>query len=236
MVNEVPTPQQMADSGLSGDTLSEAIWSIVKDMPNDERQRYLNTPVTATVWHGTRRREPIEQLKREGFCSYTPEQAQRWMAEAKQRLCEKKKAKAGGLICKSLERAQQRVTSFINAPYRGQFSVTGVEEAACGEPDKLDSGWADRNPEFMNDLLMYQAPVQINNQILEEMFGKPIKATLRLHLTARNLLGPHDIHTKQRCFAPEEIVDIEPCPQKTQSAYKRAYWPYVKRTERGWQR
>lgn len=216
----------MADSGLRGNALSDAIWAITKDMPDEERQRYLNTEVTATLWHGTRRKEPIEQLKREGFCSYTKEQAEQWMAEAKQRLCEKKKAKAGGLICKSLDRAQKMIGSFIDTPYRGKFSVTGIEGDACGEPETLDSGWADRNPEFMNDLLMYQAPAQMTTQILEEMFGKPVKATLRLKTTARHLFGPQDIHTEQRCFTPEEIVDIVPCPPKTQSAYKRAYFPF----------
>jgi len=180
-----------------------------------EAQEFLDQEVTATVWHGTRRKESIEQLKRDGFCSYTEEQAVNWLAEASEKLAEE--TKVGPRTAKYMGRIKTRVLHEVLQPYRGKFSVTGIEEAACGEyPTRLDSGWASRNPEFMWDFLHARTITvtrgkEITDEILTEMFDDPMKVKLRIKVKLRQLLGPQDIHLEQRCFRPEEIVSIEKC-------------------------
>jgi hypothetical protein len=215
--------QELVDSGLVGVDLAKAIWDMWKTYPEDVRREFLEQTVTATVWHGTRRREPIEDLKKYGFCSYTQEQALRWLNEAHRRLVEK--TKAGPRVTKHLEKWKEMIHSKVLEPSRGYFSVTGIEETACGEApcpftgrpgqENLLSGWADRNPEFVYDYLYIRATPQELDKFLTEMFGKPLKVKLRIKLQLEQLLNPTDIHTKQRCFKPEEIIDITPCPPKT---------------------
>ena len=216
--------QKIVDSGLSGLQLTDALYGAYAQLPDHQRQAFLNTRVTATVWHGTRRRESIEELKRNGFCSYTQEQAIRWLDEAHRRLSAK--IKPGPRVTKSLEKWKAMVRGHVKEPWRGYLCVTAIEDAACGEqahnpftgrPDSgnLMSGWADRNPEFVYDYLMLRATPQELDRILTEMFGRPIKVKLRVSVEVRTLLNPQDMHLKQRCFSPAEIIDITPCPPKT---------------------
>lgn len=227
--------QQLVDLGFDGIALSEAIFIKYQELPESEqmkflggretmRRTFLDEIVTATVFHGTRRRESIEELKRNGFCSYTYEQAVRWLDEAHRRLTGK--IKAGPRTTKQLEEWKKSKLIWTRDPHRGQFSVTAIEEDACGEsphdpftgkPDSasLLSGWADRNPEFVYDYLMMKATPRQLDQILTEMFGKPIKVKLRVRMRVRQLMNPQDIHIPQRCFKPHEIVEITPCPPKT---------------------
>lgn len=232
--------QQLVNLGLDGVALSEAIFIKYQALPETEQMRFLggrevmrrtflDEIVTATVWHGTRRREPIADLKRYGFCSYTYQQAVRWLDEAHRRLVGK--TKAGPRTTKHLEKWKQSRLTGVKDPHRGQFSVTAIEEDACGEsphdvftgkPDSasLLSGWADRNPEFVYDYLMMRATPQQLDQILTEMFGKPLKVKLRVRMRVRQLMNPQDIHIPQRCFKPSEILEITPCPPKTAKQLK----------------
>ena len=185
-----------------------------------EAQQFLDQEVTATVWHGTRRKESIEELKRKGFCTYTDEQAVEWLGEAIRNLEERKKV--GPIISKQLARRQANILHETRQPYRHKFSVTGIEEAACGEdrPENLMSGWADRNPEFIWDMLWspWRVKPKVVDEILDEKFGEPTKVKLKVKVQLRQLLSPQDIHLEQRCFMPEEIVSIEKCPPKAKGA------------------
>lgn len=219
------TAQELVDSGLTGVELSEAIWKSYDAQPESEKEhlKYLRQKVTATVWHGTRRREPIEELKKYGFCSYTEKQAGQWLEEAHRRLMER--TQAGPRVRQRMEKHKNLILSHVKEPWRGKFSVTGFWWAACGEGEdrftgesmerQLDSGWADRNPEFVWDYLFWRANKKVTDQILTEMFGKPIKVKLKVKVELRQLLNPQDMHLEQRCFTPEEILSIEPCPPKT---------------------
>lgn len=220
----VPSAQAVADSGLVGMKLYEEllkIWESVEKLGSSETKAFLDQEIYATVWHGTRRRESIEELKKNGFCSYTKEQAVEWLKEARKLMCERDYI--GPRFCKYLDRWERNILQEIsNETYRGKFSVTGIEEAACGEdtPDDIDSGWGWRNPEFLWDYLYanYHLTPKKVDDILTVMFGKPVKVKLRLKLTVRHLLNPQDIHTEQRCFSPQEIVSIVPCPPKAKGA------------------
>ena len=217
-MREATTPQQLIDSGLSGEALITALFNRSLELPTDESRAFLDQEVETRVWHGTRRRESIEDLKRSGFCSYTREQAVRWLEEASKRLCEK--LRAGPRVCKSLDRKQAGILLEVSQPYRGKFSVTGRESAACGEdePENLMGGWADRNPEFIWDSFGWRATPKVANEILTEMFGRPLKVELRVKVKAHQLVSPQDMHLEQRCFRPEEIVSITPCPPKVKRA------------------
>lgn len=187
---------------------------------NKEAQAFLDQEVTATVWHGTRRKESIEELKKNGFCTYTDEQAVQWLAEALTKLDER--TKVGPRVTKQLEKRKASILYEIRQPYRCRFSVTGIEEAACGEdaPERLMSGWADRNPEFMWDFLWspWRVKPKVVDAILTEQFGEPLKVKVKIKTTVRSLLSPQDIHLEQKCFLPEDIVSIEKCPPKAKGA------------------
>lgn len=215
------TAQEIVGSGLTGVELEDALFNELDKLPHDQWQSWLDQQVTATVWHGTRRRESIEEL-RNGFCSYTKEQAIDWLTQAHQLLCEK--TKVGPRVCKALDRHRVGIMYEVSQPHRGKFSVTGIENTACGvgtdsltgkpREESLQSGWGDRNPEFVWDYLHWRAGPKITDDILTEMFGRPVKVKLKVQLPVRALLGPQDIHLEQRCFKPEEIISIEPCPPK----------------------
>ena len=217
-MREATTPQQLIDSGLSGTALANAILGRWNKLPEPRARALLDQEVEARVWHGTRRQESIEDLKRNGFCSYTKEQAVDWLAEASQRLCEK--LKAGPRVCQSLDRRRASILLEVSQPYRGKFSVTGIEPATCGEdePENLMGGWADRNPEFVWDFLYGRATPKVTDEILTEMFGRPLKVELRVKVKTQWLVGPQDIQLEQRCFKPDEIVNITPCPPKVKRA------------------
>ncbi len=219
-VKPIPSAQAIADSGVRGETLFKKLDELWGSLADKEAQVFLDQEVYATVWHGTRRRESIEELKRNGFCSYTKEQAMEWLKEARRLMCERDYI--GPRLCKYLDARERDILSQVAGDYRGKFSVTGIEGTACGEdaPDDIDSGWGDRNPEFVWDYLYanYHLTPKKADEILTIMFGRPVKVQLRLKLTVRHLLGPQDIHMKQRCFSPQEIVSIVPCPPKARGA------------------
>ena len=212
----------------TGQELAEKIWETVDEIQGKsallepfaplkkEAQEFLDQEVTATVWHGTRRKEPIEQLRRFGLCTYTDEQAVRWLEEAVTKLHDK--TKVGPRISKELARRQANILYETRQPYRHKFSVTGIEQAACGEdaPENLMGGWAARNPEFIWDMLWspWRVKPRVVDEILTEMFGEQLKVKLRLKVTVRQLLSSQDIHLEQKCFRPEEIISIEKCPPK----------------------
>lgn len=216
--------QRLADKGgLTGIELSDRTFDTLETLPREKHRAFHESLITVTVWHGTRRREPIEQLKREGFCTYTEEQAARWLQEVHRRLCER--TKVGPRVCKSLDRTRAMILANTSQSYRRYFSVTAIEDSACGEgfnpftgkpdSDNLMSGWGHRNPEFVYDYLQWRANPLTTDQVLTEMFGRPLKVTLRLRLPIELLYSPQDMHTKIRCFKPEEIISIVPCPPKT---------------------
>jgi len=224
MENFAAKAQGLADR-YTGTELTEKIWETVDEIQGKrepfaplkkEAQEFLDQEVIANVWHGTRRKESIEELKKSGFCTYTDEQAVQWLGEAIENLA--KKTKVGPIISKQLARRQANILYETRQPYRHKFSVTGIEEAACGEdqPENLMSGWAARNPEFVWDMLWapWRVKPEVVDGILTEKFGEPIKVKLRVKVKVRQLLGPQDIHLEQRCFRPEEIISIEKCPPK----------------------
>jgi len=208
--------QALADRYTGGE-LEEKLWNIYEEIETtrgkQSAQEFLDQEVVANLWHGTRRKESIEELKKHGFCTYTDEQA---LAEALQKLDEK--TKVGPRITLQLQKRRAIILYEIRQPHRCRFSVTGIEKAACGEdePENLMSGWANRNPEFIWDMLWspWRVKPKVVDEILTEMFGEPLKVKLRLKVKVRQLLGPQDIHLEQRCFKPEEIISIEKCPPK----------------------
>jgi hypothetical protein len=216
---EVSSAQRLADeyTGIElMDRLLDLYEKIEETHGRDTAQKFLDQEVVATLWHGTRRKEPIEHLRQYGFCTYTDEQAVAWLAEAYRQLREK--TRWGPRISTWMAKKQANILYETRESHRHKFSVTGIESAACGEdePENLMSGWADRNPEFIWDMLWapWRVKREVVDEILTDMFGRPIKVTLRLKVEARQLLGPQDIHLEQRCFSPQEIISIERCPPK----------------------
>lgn len=217
---DITTRAQDLVNRYTGVELNEKLWEAYEEIKErsgrEAAQKFLDQEVTATVWHGTRRKEPIEQLREYGFCTYTDEQAVQWLEEAVKKLHDK--TKVGPRISKELARRQANILYETRQPYRHKFSVTGIEAAACGEddPENLMSGWAARNPEFIWDMLWspWRVKPKVVDEILTEMFGEQLKVRLRLKVEVRQLFGPQDIHLKQRCFRTEEIISIERCPPK----------------------
>jgi len=152
------------------------------------------------VYHGTRRKEPIEHLKKYGFCSYNLAQAEEWLEQ------EMEKAIKSGQLLFNGKRIRERVEELkrmVREPGRMLFSVTAIEEDV--------PGWADRNPEFIYDLLAGRLPKEKVREFLREKFGPPLKVILKLKLPVRKVMGiPQDIHTDLYCFTPEQIIDIQP--------------------------
>ena len=214
------SPQEIVDTGLSGSALANALWGTFQEIYSkspEEAQRFLHEKVTSTVWHGTRRKETDEELLKNGFCSYTQDQAMDWVQEASRLICEKKyKGKPGPIVCKRMDRRQAGILYNIRGPGRGQFSVSGIKEASCGDKSRsLMGGWADRNPEFMYDLCYQNGLTEKETaEILGEMFGKPRRVELKVKIKVQDHFDPQDIHLEQRCFKPEEIVKIEACSPK----------------------
>jgi len=180
----------------------ELLWEEYRRIRTEEGElaakRFLDEERAFIVWHGTRRKESPQYLRAYGFCSYTLEQADLWIDEATRRARE--------LTVTITQKRVAYVKDMIRDPGRMLFSVTAIEEAV--------HGWADRNPEFIYDLLWVRLPETKWRRILRDMFGPPMKVTLLLNLPVRQVMGgPQDIHTGLHCFRPEEILDVEILPE-----------------------
>lgn len=193
--------QELANT-YTGGTLSRAVREalIEADLkPSDILERY----VTATVWHGTRRKESDEELRQEGFCTYEPKQVEEWLDEALNLIVEK--TNPGPRTLKRLQQLKTQIARQAHESWRRQLSVSAFEEDSCG--------WGFRNPELVHDFL-YRAvgdKRELFNEILTELFGEPRKIKITTEVPVSGLLNPQDIHLPVLCIKPKEIVSIEPC-------------------------
>lgn len=184
--------------------ISEQLWEEYKHIREAKGEmaarQFLDEEREFIVWHGTRRKESPEELKKYGFCTYTTPEADKWLEEEAEKAGKSSKLTFNG---ESIARRVNELKRLVREPGRQVFSATAIEEDV--------PGWADRNPEFMYDLLTHRLPKEEWEAILREKFGPRLKVTVKLKLPVRQVLGvPQDIHTEIRCFSPEQIVDVTP--------------------------
>lgn len=211
--------QELA-SRMTGVELDKAIYAILPKAAEAKNplNRILNRKVLTTVWHGTRRVESDEELRRNGFCTYEPSQVKEWLDEAMDRVIEK--ASPGSRKLKYLNTWKETFVKQAYEPWRRQVSVSGIKEASCG--------WGFRNPELVHDLLNFAVGgTTLFNDILTEMFGEPRRIEIKTYIGIRELLIPQDIHIPVLCIKPEEIVSIEHCHIQ---AEELAHFPKTGRT------
>lgn len=191
----------MAETGRRAD-ISDQLWEeynrIRQEKGEMAAKQFLDEEREFTVWHGTRRKETPKELKKYGFCSYTAPKADKWLEDEARKAVKSSKLTFNG---ESIAKRVNELKRAVREPGRQVFSVTAIEEDV--------PSWADRNPEFMYDLLTHRLPREEWQAILREKFGRKVKVTLKLKLPVRQVLGvPQDIHTGIRCFSPDQIIDV----------------------------
>lgn len=164
----------------------------------DKAKEFLNSLKPFVVWHGTRRKESLDDIRHNGICTYTPLQAYIWIDEAVDRAKRSPHLRSK----RTLDIRAKYVKESIIRPERMTLYVTAFEDDAAS--------WAYRNPEFIYDVLWSVLPENEWSRILYEMFGPCVKITVNIKLKVVYVIGvPQNIPSEYSCFQPNDILNVE---------------------------
>jgi len=204
-------PQKIVDSTKDIADLDKRLMFCLEEQLPNEKANFFETEVTVNLCHGTRRKETLEELKEKGFCTWDLPELEGMMNEAIEEMA--KHRYIGPRTGKHIEMYKERGLREGQSSYRPFLYATGMGDNAC-------CSWADRNPEIIWDVLWAHLKPEVTREVLNELFGDPIKVKVKTRVDVRSMFGPQNINTKKKCFKPEEIISIEKC---TEEEIKRAY-------------
>jgi hypothetical protein len=201
------TPQEIIDQyNNQPELLIEKLDELPEVKENWRKNKDLMVEVN--LYHGTRRKETPEQIKKNGFCSFAEGEVEQFIDEAA-RQC-KVEIEAGPRVCKWMDdTASHLKQSFSGRDWEFKNtkpSLYGTYDPAAG------CSWAFRNPEIVHDAFYYRTPTIIMDKILTELFGTPKTVKVRVKVKLNELLAnPQNLNIRQNCFKPEEILEVTEC-------------------------
>lgn len=111
------------------------------------------------------------------------------------------------------EAADKEISEIVRGEHPSQYTArpnlwaTIFDDACCS--------WSFRNPEIIHDVMYWNTPTKLMDQILEELFGTPKCIKIKLNVTIRDLIGaPQNFNTNKKCFKPEEILEVKECSKQ----------------------
>jgi hypothetical protein len=207
----MPTPQEIIDQYNDQpdyDLMIEKLEELPEVKENWRQNK--DMMVNVNLYHGTRRKETPEELKKNGFCSFARGEVEEFIDEAVNQC--KVGIKAGPRVCYWMdETAKQLKSSYSGRDW--EFTKEGAQPNlyATYNPKK-GCNWAFRNPEIIHDAFYYRTPTVVMDEILTELFGTPKTVKVRIAVKLNDLLGnPHNLNTEKHCFRPEEILEVTEC-------------------------
>lgn len=153
------------------------------------------------LFHGMRSRKTAEQIKREGFCSYTENNESEAILRALKAFGKEVnhiKGYDGDLIRMNIET--------VNDPHRKVTWASADRTAACG-------WWAHANPEHISDSLFHAGvePEQINEYLNENYGNKCYAAKLKKYVEMSPANPPPNVSIDMNCIPPEMIDKVKEC-------------------------
>lgn len=181
-----------------------------------------------SIWHGTRRKETPEEIKRKGFCTWSnPVDVLHEVVEALDHFGKLDKIKD--------EMVQNQLSHICRFGYGKGFYVDVENEESQMQWGK---GWhplsgktrftrtcsyANNNPEVVSSTLACAGvePEKIN-QYLREKYGKPYAIKLKGTIKTFPMLN---LQTPCLCFEPEDIEEVYECPEVEEAQQSCAIKP-----------
>ena len=60
----------------------EKLWDYFNALPEEEAKTALKEPIEVTLFHGTRRKENVKEIKEKGFCTFNPGEVEEFIDKA----------------------------------------------------------------------------------------------------------------------------------------------------------
>ena len=168
----------------------------------------LNQEVEVNLYHGTRRKETPEEIKRNGICTFNVGEVEQFIDEAT-RQC-KIEIEAGPRVCLWMDRAANNLKESFSGRDREFKKEQPILWASIWGDRSCN--WAFRNPELVHDAFYYNTPTKAMDKILTDLFGTPKTIKARVKVKLNDLLAnPQNLPTEKHCFKPEEILEVTEC-------------------------
>lgn len=153
------------------------------------------------LYHGMRSKKTSEQIKKEGFCSYTENNEAEAILRALDTFGKDPnniKGYDGDLIRMNIET--------VNKPHRKVTWASADRTAACG-------WWSHANPEHISDSLYHAGvePRKINEYLNTQYGNKCYVVKLRKHIEMSPANPPPNVSTGINCIPPDTIDEVREC-------------------------
>lgn len=162
------------------------------------------------LYHGLRTNKTIEQIKKEGFCTFgTKVDMKKEVMLALKYFGKEKLA----TVSKGKGYYAQSMLRDVSSKYRRTIWATNDKEAAC-------RWWAHANPESISLLLQQiDIPPEKVDKYLSERFGKNCY-NIKLKMTS---YPSPNFNTRLECVSPNLIDSIEECKDCKYTGKERKY-------------
>ncbi len=152
------------------------------------------------LWHGTRKKSSISDLKREGFCYPLTHEAKSQIKSALKYFGKEYLLTHSG---RTGERLRQMLWEVTSSHRMKIWASSQGKDSACS--------WANRSPEIIT-LALDAAGVdkKIINKYLLDNFGRPLAVKIR-HRVPPHMAGPNE-NLGVRCLESNDIEEIYECP------------------------